>query len=133
MEIFTHGSKPLMIIIALLLLIWCTSDEDDGKQLYARDTLHSFEHLPEVDISIELGEKPVVMLRTAAPSYDDPLWPKQWHLFNRKIPGHDVNVVPVWEQGISGKGVVVCIIDDGIDYSHVDLKGKFVKNKTTHF
>ena len=30
-----------------------------------------------------------------------------------KFKGHDMNVVPVWKQGITGKGVVVSILDDG--------------------
>ncbi len=28
---------------------------------------------------------------------------------------------PVWEQGITGKGVVVTIVDDGIEHDHPDL------------
>ena len=27
--------------------------------------------------------------------------------------GYDHNVLPVWEQGVTGKGVVVSILDDG--------------------
>ena len=27
--------------------------------------------------------------------------------------GRDLNVVPVWMQGITGKGVVVSVVDDG--------------------
>lgn len=27
--------------------------------------------------------------------------------------GVDINVLPVWRKGISGKGVVVSILDDG--------------------
>ena len=46
----------------------------------------------------------------------------QWHLNNSLFPGNDVNVLPVWREGIIGKGVTVCIIDDGIDFSHPDLK-----------
>lgn len=60
--------------------------------------------------------------------WNDPLLPKQWHLYNKRNLGHDVNVVPVWKQGINGKGVVVCIIDDGVDYEHEDLREKFVSN-----
>ncbi|XP_023221254.1 furin-like protease 2 [Centruroides sculpturatus] len=32
-----------------------------------------------------------------------------------------MNVLPVWKQGISGKGVVVTILDDGIQTNHPDL------------
>jgi kexin len=32
----------------------------------------------------------------------------------------------VWSQGITGKGVVVAILDDGIDFDHNDLKDNYV-------
>ena len=35
--------------------------------------------------------------------------------------GYDVNVVNVWLSGFTGKGVVVCILDDGIENTHPDL------------
>lgn len=46
----------------------------------------------------------------------------QWHLNNTRFPGNDVNVLPVWSEGVTGKGVTVCIIDDGVDFLHPDLK-----------
>ena len=36
-----------------------------------------------------------------------------------------INVVPVWEKGITGKGVVVTILDDGLEHSHADLVGNY--------
>ena len=29
------------------------------------------------------------------------------------VPGRDLNVEPAWIQGITGKGVVVAVVDDG--------------------
>ncbi|SCV66924.1 BQ2448_5570 [Microbotryum intermedium] len=55
----------------------------------------------------------------------DPLWPKQWHLFNGKIQDHSINVTGVWEQGITGKGVNVAIVDDGLDFESDDLAANF--------
>ncbi len=43
-------------------------------------------------------------------SFNDPKYGQQWHLSNSG--GMDINVVPVWEQGVTGKGVVVTIVDD---------------------
>jgi len=38
--------------------------------------------------------------------------------------GSDINVVPVWNEGITGnRNVKVAVIDTGIDYTHPDLKG----------
>lgn len=40
----------------------------------------------------------------------------------------DLNVVPCWENGFTGKGVVVTIIDDGLDYDNKDLKKAYVSD-----
>lgn len=48
---------------------------------------------------------------------------------------HDLNVTEVWKQGITGQGVVVSILDDGIEKNHPDLERNYVslKRKATHF
>ena len=36
-----------------------------------------------------------------------------------------INVIPAWEDGITGKGVVVTILDDGLEHSHPDLQSNY--------
>lgn len=55
----------------------------------------------------------------------DPIFNEQWHIFNTKTPGNDVNVTDVWLQGITGKNVTACIVDDGLDMDSKDLKDNF--------
>ncbi|KAJ7827506.1 peptidase S8/S53 domain-containing protein [Mycena olivaceomarginata] len=55
----------------------------------------------------------------------DPLFPKQWHLLNEEAPEHSMNVIPVWEMGYTGKGVISSLVDDGLDYTSEDLKENF--------
>jgi subtilisin family serine protease len=39
-----------------------------------------------------------------------------------------MNVVPAWREGITGKGVVVTILDDGLETDHPDLERNYVSN-----
>ena len=34
----------------------------------------------------------------------------------------DVNVTGVWDHGITGKGVTVAVVDDGLEWNNPDLK-----------
>ncbi|KAI8647352.1 peptidase S8/S53 domain-containing protein [Parasitella parasitica] len=58
-------------------------------------------------------------------SIKDPGFDRQWHLINREERGHDVNVTGVWSQGITGKNVVVAILDDGLEMNHPDLQDNY--------
>ena len=40
--------------------------------------------------------------------------------------GYDMNVVAAWKKGYTGKGVVVTILDDGIQSDHPDLSLNYV-------
>lgn len=46
---------------------------------------------------------------------EDPLFPKQWHLANDQMQDNSINVTGVWEQGVTGNGIRVAIVDDGLD------------------
>ncbi|XP_043281223.1 furin-like protease 1 isoform X1 [Venturia canescens] len=51
--------------------------------------------------------------------FNDKGWPVTWYA-NR---GHclDMNVIPAWREGITGRGVVISILDDGLETDHPDL------------
>ncbi|KAJ4475682.1 peptidase S8/S53 domain-containing protein [Lentinula aciculospora] len=56
----------------------------------------------------------------------DPLFPDQWHLINDEFPQHMMNVTGIWEElGLTGKGVISSLVDDGLDYESEDLKANF--------
>lgn len=55
----------------------------------------------------------------------DPLFHKQWHLINTIIKGNDINVTGVWKEGITGKGAIVAVVDDGLDMNSADLKDNY--------
>ncbi|KAF2146820.1 uncharacterized protein K452DRAFT_294355 [Aplosporella prunicola CBS 121167] len=56
---------------------------------------------------------------------NDPIFPDQWHLLNTEEVGNDLNVTGLWLEGITGKGVGVCIVDDGLDMYSDDLKDNY--------
>ena len=58
---------------------------------------------------------------TFIPAAGDPMFRSQWHLNNGARNGFDMNVKPAWKRGYTGKGVVVTILDDGIQTNHPDL------------
>uniref|UniRef100_A0AAQ5ZNH4 P/Homo B domain-containing protein n=1 Tax=Amphiprion ocellaris TaxID=80972 RepID=A0AAQ5ZNH4_AMPOC len=68
------------------------------------------------------AEQQVVRNRKKRDVYDDPTdpdFPKQWYL---STPTHqDLNTKAAWAQGYTGRGVVVTILDDGIEKDHPDL------------
>ncbi|XP_033231362.1 furin-like protease 2 isoform X2 [Belonocnema kinseyi] len=53
--------------------------------------------------------------------FNDPLFKEQWYLNGGAKDGFDMNLGPAWQKGYTGKGVVVSILDDGIQTNHPDL------------
>ena len=57
----------------------------------------------------------------------------QWYLRN-EMPvssvnaGFDANLWGAWQRGLTGEGVVIGIVDDGVDGSHLDLVAKFIND-----
>lgn len=62
---------------------------------------------------------------TAEPP-NDPMWEELWHLENTAFfsgarPQADANVRPAWDY-TTGEGVIVAVLDSGIDMDHPDLR-----------
>ncbi|XP_006890875.1 PREDICTED: proprotein convertase subtilisin/kexin type 7 [Elephantulus edwardii] len=53
--------------------------------------------------------------------FNDPKYPLQWHLNNRRAPGRDINVTGVWERNVTGRGVTVVVVDDGVEHTIQDI------------
>ncbi|GAU98109.1 hypothetical protein RvY_09294-2 [Ramazzottius varieornatus] len=55
--------------------------------------------------------------------FNDPEWPQMWYL--NRGDGLDMNVQKAWQMGYTGKGVVVTILDDGLEKDHPDIHGNY--------
>ncbi|KAM6245651.1 proprotein convertase subtilisin/kexin type 6 isoform 1-T1 [Spheniscus humboldti] len=56
--------------------------------------------------------------------FNDPVWPNMWYLHCGDKSSRcrsEMNVLPAWQRGYTGKNVVVTILDDGIERNHPDL------------
>lgn len=84
-------------------------------------------------LGCESLEGRLLLTTTALPPFvppaNDPLFAQQWNLNNTGqvggIPGADVNVLPAWQQGYTGKGVTVSVVDSGVYYPHPDLSANY--------
>jgi subtilisin-like proprotein convertase family protein len=70
--------------------------------------------------------------------YSDPIFPYQWHLENTGqsggTPDMDIHVRNVWQNmNILGKGVVIGIVDNGVQHTHPDLSFNFVASDSWDF
>lgn len=72
----------------------------------------------------------------------DPLYVYQWHLKNTgqkgfgdllPVPGVDLNIGDLHDSGVRGAGVIVGIVDDGLEVHHEDLAANVVFGGSKNF
>ncbi len=84
----------------------------------------------ENDPGIEYAEPNFIYSLDAFPN--DPEFSKLWGLHNTgqlgATPGKDIDAPPAWDIATDSSGIVVGVIDTGIDYTHPDLAANMWKN-----
>ncbi|KAF2348229.1 Peptidase S8/S53 domain [Trinorchestia longiramus] len=68
-------------------------------------------------------------------NFEDPLYEQQWHLHGGlgtnwtvtagQKPLLHLNIRSAWESGVTGQGVTVCVIDDGLEWNHEDIRDNY--------
>lgn len=48
---------------------------------------------------------------------------------NRVNEGMDINLTGVWERNITGQGVTVVVVDDGVEHTHQDIQPNYVSQR----
>lgn len=98
----------------------------DNCHLMISDLFYTIQQYPEV---LLLQENRLLTLREKIPN--DTSFAKQWSLYNDGSQGGtygaDINIIKAWGKTTggftaSGDTIVVAVVDDGIDFSHPDLK-----------
>ncbi|XP_014213417.1 neuroendocrine convertase 1-like isoform X2 [Copidosoma floridanum] len=73
-------------------------------------------------------------------AFNDELWEQEWYLVDRErsperdmtagrkgqsLERLDLNVLPVYGLGITGRGVRIAVLDDGLEHTHEDLRANY--------
>ncbi|XP_067933501.1 neuroendocrine convertase 1-like [Watersipora subatra] len=69
-------------------------------------------------------------------SFNDPMWTsskQDWYMYDhKKTPSNDtktvktdLGILPAWDKGYTGKGVVISILDDGLEWNHTDIQENY--------
>lgn len=79
------------------------------------------------DLILDLPTPAPIVFPQRVFKFSDPLYDKQWYFNRGAMGGYDMNVAAVWKMGITGKNVVLTILDDGVQADHPDLVRNYDK------
>ncbi len=71
------------------------------------------------DVSMDSPAEPAMVVPLEVLSFNDPYWERQWALKQIQMQG-------LWPTDTGGAGVLVAVLDTGVDQDHEELEGKVV-------
>ncbi|XP_030832613.1 proprotein convertase subtilisin/kexin type 5 isoform X2 [Strongylocentrotus purpuratus] len=61
--------------------------------------------------------------------FTDSLWSDQWYMDGNftgdSRPTASMNIQQAWDMGYTGAGIVITIMDDGLEYTHTDIRNNY--------
>ncbi|KZS04479.1 Amontillado [Daphnia magna] len=93
------------------------------KKRVKRDFLEDPSSRPRRSRSDRRPSRRAGTIRSISYNLNDPRWTQMWYL-NRGM-GLDMNVQEAWAEGVTGKGTVVTILDDGLEKDHPDIRRNY--------
>jgi len=100
------------------------------RDVDALGAVERFFRIPGVELS-----EPLFYWRAAHTVVNDPLFDQQWSLQNGRLqpwlPDADVDAPGAWTTTRGSAGIVIAVIDDGVDVFHPDLASRLVEGIDT--
>ncbi|XP_076084124.1 furin-like protease kpc-1 [Mytilus galloprovincialis] len=92
------------------------------RQTNTKEKISSLNEDPDVDIlrrKQEISWVEQEKIQTRITRTVDPEWPNLWYLNDEISPS--LKVSEAWNAGYSGKGVIIAVVDDGLQTDHPDI------------
>ncbi|XP_013404597.1 proprotein convertase subtilisin/kexin type 7 isoform X1 [Lingula anatina] len=97
-----------------------------NSSTYLREVIQTVHHIMDVSPEVLWYSQQVIRPRVKRSwNFKDPAYPRQWHLHNEVNPQMDINVQEVWSRNISGRGVTVVVVDDGLEWTNPDIQDNY--------
>lgn len=121
---FLHRTMGVSVIRSLRLKEYLIERIKLPQGMTVEDAIRTYENLPEVEYA-----EPNYIVKKAETIPDDPYFNNQWALHNTGqsidgfsgTPDADIDAPEAWTC-TGNAGIVVAIVDTGVDYNHPDLK-----------
>ncbi len=91
---------------------------------------------PHVE-AVEVDPAAVAVTRAEKSDFNDPLLDMQWHynntgntsIYPTALAGADINLFPAWKLTTGRPEIIVAVVDEGVDYDHVDIEANMWVNE----
>ncbi|KAL7842797.1 hypothetical protein SRHO_G00244860 [Serrasalmus rhombeus] len=101
----------------------CHAPAEEGKE--KRDHQAANQALAAHPQVLWYSQENILSRSKRSMTFNDPEYPSQWHLHNDVKHGMDINVTGVWERNITGAGVTVVVVDDGVQHTLEDIQPNY--------
>jgi kexin len=106
------------LVILLFFILWMQNCKNTDKS--------NIQELVVAMIMLDKVINPLKFCSDRSPNPKDTFYSDQWHLYNDgsisgSLAGEDAKVQSVWQSNNKGDGVVIAVVDDGLETTHEDL------------
>lgn len=134
-EQFNEGHRTKRALEAHPNVLWV--DPQTPQERVKRDSINKLQAInaphhvqmtsnPSFKAAFDRGIYSTFISSNEGKKFNDELWTHQWYLQENSNVAQlqsdiELKVEEVWKMGITGNGVVVTILDDGLEWNHTDI------------